>query len=79
MTGSDNSNRLAELRRSCEMSIAELAVLCDVGHRTIERWERGETGIPDEQKRVLCLHFSVSIEHLMGWDREPSETGKAAA
>jgi transcriptional regulator with XRE-family HTH domain len=78
MTGTENMNRLADLRRSREMSIAELAVLCDVGHRTVERWERGETGIPDDQKRLLCQHFEVSADHLLGWDRQP-ETGKAAA
>ena len=77
MTGPVNSNRLAELRRAAGMSIAELAVLCDVGHRTIERWERGETAIPDEQKRLLCLHFEVSADHLLGWDRQEAKASAA--
>jgi hypothetical protein len=37
---------------------------------TVERWERGDNPIPDDAKLILSRHFNVTVEHLLGWDRE---------
>jgi transcriptional regulator with XRE-family HTH domain len=68
-------NRLAELIARGDESLTDLAAFCGVRERTIERWVKGETGIPDSSKRVLAARFNVTPEYLMGWDRE---TGAAA-
>jgi plasmid maintenance system antidote protein VapI len=75
MTG---TNRIPDLLKREDMSLADVARLCEVRERTIERWVREETGIPDDQKRRLAERFECSIEFLMGWDREPTTTVEAA-
>lgn len=53
------------------MSKVEIAVLTNRGSTlTIDRWENGTTPIPDDAKLILSRHFNVSVEHLLGWDRE---------
>lgn len=85
MSGMDTPpNRVEELREEAGLSRVDLAVACGVGEMTIRRWERGETEIKDEQKLTLASLFAerlgrpISREHLMGWDRLPATTGKAA-
>jgi DNA-binding XRE family transcriptional regulator len=63
------TNRLQELYEREGLSRAAVADFCGVRERTVERWEKEDTGIPDDQKRRLCRRFKVSAEHLMGWDR----------
>jgi transcriptional regulator with XRE-family HTH domain len=66
-------NRIAELLLREDMSLADVAALCEVkSTRTIERWTREEVEIPDHQKRRLADRFHVSVEYLMGWDRIPT-------
>jgi transcriptional regulator with XRE-family HTH domain len=78
-------NRIEALRSEADhMSRTSLAVACEVGEMTIRRWERGESAVPDGQKFALAAHFSkelgreISVEFLMGWDRVPASSGKAA-
>ncbi len=52
------------------MTRIELALHCGVTERTIQRWEEETTGIPDDQKLVLTELFKVTVERLLGWDRE---------
>lgn len=73
-----SQNRLSELRQREELSQAALAADYGVTEQTVSRWERGTTAIPDEAKRSLCEKFDVSVEYLMGWDREPLEKASAA-
>jgi transcriptional regulator with XRE-family HTH domain len=74
-----NGNRIRELREKHELSRPELAVELGVDPSTLYRWETEGSEVPDEMKRRLAERFDVSREHLMGWDREPAQTGKAAA
>jgi transcriptional regulator with XRE-family HTH domain len=76
---SGTGNRLAELREAREWHRSKVGAQFNVGDRTVYRWETGETPIPSELIPDLAALFEVSAEHLMGWDREPAETGKAAA
>lgn len=74
-------NRIAQLLSEAGLSKVELAATCGVGEMTIRRWAHGDTAPSDEQKFRIAellterLGRTVSIEHLMGWDREPLHTG----
>lgn len=70
-------NRLARLRRGLGWNQAQLADFMGVSSRTIYRWERGDTGIPDQHKARLCDLFGVSLDHLLG--RGPAGNGKSEA
>ena len=64
-------NRIKELREAKDLSRVHLAALCGVKTEvTVARWERLETTVPDNAKEILAREFEVSIEHLMGWDRD---------
>ena len=76
---SARTNRIAELLLREGMSVDDAASLCEVkATRTVERWIREEVEIPDAQKRRLADRFEESVEYLMGWDRVPASSGKAA-
>ena len=60
-------NRLKELRKSREMTQAELADLIGVTKRTIIHWEKyGFSSADKLQKLAEC--FEVSISYLLGYD-----------
>jgi hypothetical protein len=66
-------NRLGELMDRAEVKRYEIAALCKRDTTTIGRWISGEVPIPDEAKRLLCDRFEVSLETLLGWDREEAK------
>jgi transcriptional regulator with XRE-family HTH domain len=72
-------NRLRTLRERDELSRAAVAVQVGVGEQQVRRWEDNELLIPTKHLPALTVLFGVTVEHLMGWDREPATTGKAAA
>lgn len=55
----------------------DIAALCQRDTTTVGRWIKGEVEIPADLLRPLTEKFDCSVEHLLGWDREPA-TGKAA-
>lgn len=61
-------NRLRELRKEHGIRPAELAAAIDRDVGTLNRYETGETNIPDEIKLALAERFDVSVSHLMRWD-----------
>jgi transcriptional regulator with XRE-family HTH domain len=64
-------NRLKELREEQGLSQADIASL--TGKKTsitVDRWEKGAVPIPDSAKRQLSDRFGVTVEYLLGWDRE---------
>lgn len=63
-------NRLGELMEAAGVKRYEIAALCERDTTTIGRWISGEVPIPDEAKRLLCDRFDVSLETLLGWDRQ---------
>lgn len=68
------SNRLQPLRETIGWSRERLGNHLGVHERTIRRWEKGESRIPDEAKAALCDLFGVSLDHLMG--RKPNGNGE---
>ncbi len=69
-----NQPRIRQLRetQTPPLKRQELAVEFGVDPTTVYRWETGATEIDDDTKRRLAKRFGVSIEHLMGWDRDDS-------
>ncbi len=72
-------NRLQPLREAAEISRAGLADHVGVGEHQVRRWEANEVLIPTKYLAALTELLDCTVEHLMGWDREPAESGKAAA
>jgi DNA-binding transcriptional regulator YiaG len=72
------TNRIAELREARDWHRTVVAAACNVGEKTVYRWETGESKIPSDLIPVLAALFDVSERHIMGWDREPTPTAKAA-
>jgi transcriptional regulator with XRE-family HTH domain len=69
-------NRLARLREIQGLSRTDIASRLGVkSERTVYRWERGETPIPDDHKLALADLFGVSVTWLMGWDNHDNGNG----
>ena len=67
------TNRLGELRLARGLSRRELAAQIvpqkngmHVSERTIVRWERGETRIPEDRIAEFATFFGVSRSFLLG-------------
>jgi transcriptional regulator with XRE-family HTH domain len=73
------ANRLEQLREDAGISRPAIADLVGVGEHQVRRWEANEVLIPTKHLEALTEKFGVSVEYLMGWDREPAAAGKAAA
>lgn len=48
----------------------DIASLCSRDTTTVGRWLKGEVPIPDDAKRKLTARFEVTVEYLLGWDRD---------
>lgn len=74
------TNRLKALRQADGLSQQDLAALIPapttrggetIRYRTIERWESGESSIPEKYWGELAFIFRVSVTHLLGLDERP--------
>lgn len=63
-------NRLQELRTAAGISRAGLADFVGVGETQVRRWEVGDVLIPTRHLERLTAKLDVSVEYLLGWDRE---------
>lgn len=79
MTSSAASNRLEELREQAGISRAGLADYLGIGEHQVRRWESGETLIPTKHFPALVAKFGVTVDHLLGMDRQSTETPNRAA
>lgn len=73
-------NRLQEIRETADppMSRAALADFLGISEIQVRRLEEQKLLIPTKYLGALTQRFGVSSDHLLGLDREPIETGKAA-
>lgn len=60
------------------LSLDDVARALDITERTVYRWERGDTGIPDHHKLALADLLNVSVIWLMGWEDEDNGNGTRA-
>ncbi|HET7443288.1 MAG TPA: helix-turn-helix transcriptional regulator [Solirubrobacterales bacterium] len=63
-------NRLQELRTAAGISRAGLADYVGVGETQVRRWEVGDVLIPTRHLERLTAKLDVTVEYLLGWDRE---------
>ena len=63
-------NRLRELRKDRELKLFELASIVKRDQSVYARYEREDVQIPDDAKLALAAFYGVTVEYLMGWDRE---------
>ncbi len=71
--------RIRELREERDWTLGQLAQRARVKADLIERYEDGETRIPDGHVSNLCMALDVSREYLTGQDVECDLTPEASA
>ncbi len=62
------ANRIRKCREMSNLSRAELAVRLGKTEFTVIRYEKGRTGIPLEELKVMADLFGVTADYLLGWD-----------
>lgn len=70
-----NPNRLTALREAADLLPVDVASRLRVTERTVYRWERGESAIPDRHKLALAELFGVSVAWLMRWEDQGNGNG----
>ena len=65
--------RLRNLRESAGESRSELAALLSVGVSQISEMENGRKGTTLERLALLCIHYRVSADYLLGLIDESKE------
>jgi transcriptional regulator with XRE-family HTH domain len=68
-------NRLYRLREAQGLSRTDISERLGVSERTVYRWERGDTHIPDDHKLTLADLFGVSVTWLMRWSEDTNGNG----
>jgi len=58
--------RLRELRKDNNLSIAAMGKIIGVSHATISRWENGEMLPCIDHLYTICKHFNISSDYLLG-------------
>jgi transcriptional regulator with XRE-family HTH domain len=63
-------NRLRELREERGLPRYAISALIERDQSQVFRYEQGLSVLPDPAKRILAAYFGVSVDYLMGWDRD---------
>ena len=69
----DSVNRISVLRKQRGWHRTVIAAEFNIGERTVQRWEAGETPVPSTVIPALAALLDVTPEYLMGWDREEAK------
>lgn len=79
------ANRLKEIREEQQVERLDIrnhlrAIGLPVSEDTVYRWDENRGGpIPTKYIQPLACFLEADPAYLMGWDRQPIESGKAAA
>lgn len=65
--------RIKQLRREKDMTQEQLARALDITSAAVSKWERGETYPDITALQPLAYYFGVSLDSLMGYDKESVE------
>ena len=63
-------NRMRELREAKDLEQYDIAAIVRKSSSMVSRYEKGESDVPSDVMRVLAAFHGVSVEYLMGWDRQ---------
>ena len=73
------ADKLIELRKNKGLSQEELAEQLGVSRQAVSNWERGET-LPDTKQLIALSNiYDVSVDELLGLEREPKAKGDRCA
>lgn len=64
--------RLRELRKKRKETQDDLALVLDVGKSHISEMERGNRTTTAEKIALICEHYQVSADYLLGLSDNPS-------
>lgn len=57
--------RIKELREDNDYKQREIAHLLKVHLTQYQRWENGQSNIPNEKLKILCLFYGVSADYIL--------------
>ena len=64
--------RLFETRKRCGETQADLADLLEIGKSQISEIEKGKKSTTLEKTALICAHYGVSADYLLGLSDDPS-------
>lgn len=65
-------NRLLELRKANKENQMDLAELLSVGKSQISEMENGKKSTTVEKLALICEHYKVSADYLLGLSDDPA-------
>ena len=65
-----NLDRLISLREDADLIQSDMGGILEVTQSNYSRWETGKEIIPLKKLNMLCNHFSVSADYIMGLSKE---------
>lgn len=65
-----NLDRLISLREDADLIQNDMGEILKVTQSNYSRWETGKEIIPLKKLNMLCNHFSVSADYIMGLSKE---------
>ena len=65
-----NLDRLISLREDADLIQNDMSEILKVTQSNYSRWETGKEIIPLKKLNMLCNHFSVSADYIMGLSKE---------
>lgn len=63
------SERLLDIRDEAELNQEEMAEILNVSQSNYSRWENGKELIPLSKLNILCNHFKVNMDYVIGISR----------
>ena len=60
------SERLLDIRDEAELNQEDMAEILKVSQSNYSRWENGKELIPLSKLNILCNHFKVSMDYVIG-------------
>ena len=70
------SERLLYIRDEAELNQEDMAEILKVSQSNYSRWENGKELIPLSKLNILCNHFKVSMDYVIGITRTSKSTKK---
>lgn len=69
------SEKLRDIRENNNLKQIEIAEILGVSQANYSRWENGSEFIPLKKLTILCNHFNVSMDYVIGKTRDDTGNG----
>ena len=70
------NERLLDIRKDAFLNQKEIAKILNVSQSNYSRWENGKELIPLTKLNLLCNHFQVNMDYVIGISRNSKTTKK---